>query len=57
MGCGSCIKTGECFIQDKVNEFLAKSASQTDGFHILEHQYILQQVQGCYHLYGQSFLW
>ena len=24
IGCGSCLKTGECFMQDKVNEFLEK---------------------------------
>ena len=24
IGCGSCLKTGECFVKDKVNEFLAK---------------------------------
>ena len=31
IGCGSCIKTGKCFMQDKVNEFLAK-VPKTDGF-------------------------
>lgn len=29
--CGSCIKTGQCFLNDKVNEFLEK-VPQTDGF-------------------------
>ena len=24
LGCGSCLKTGKCFINDKVNEFLDK---------------------------------
>lgn len=31
IGCGSCLKTGECFVKDKVNEFLAK-VPETDGF-------------------------
>ncbi len=31
MGCGSCIKNGKCFVDDKVNEFLEKVPS-TDGF-------------------------
>ena len=31
IGCGSCLKTGECFVKDKVNEFLAK-VDETDGF-------------------------
>lgn len=31
LGCGNCIKTGKCFINDKVNEFLDKVKS-TDGF-------------------------
>ena len=31
IGCGSCLKTGECFVNDKVNEFLAK-VPETDGF-------------------------
>ena len=31
IGCGSCLKTGECFMQDKVNEFLEK-VPKTDGF-------------------------
>ena len=31
IGCGSCLKTGQCFLQDKVNEFLAK-VPETDGF-------------------------
>ena len=31
IGCGSCLKTGTCFVQDKVNEFLAK-VPETDGF-------------------------
>ncbi len=31
IGCGSCSKTGKCFIDDKVNEFLAK-VPETDGF-------------------------
>lgn len=30
-GCGSCLKTGQCFIDDKVNEFLSK-VDETDGF-------------------------
>lgn len=31
IGCGSCLKTGKCFVDDKVNEFLEK-VPQTDGF-------------------------
>lgn len=31
IGCGSCMQTGKCFVQDEVNEFLEKVAS-TDGF-------------------------
>lgn len=31
MGCGSCQKTGRCFMKDVVNEFLDKAA-QADGF-------------------------
>ncbi len=31
LGCGNCIKTGKCFMQDKVNEFLEK-VPDTDGF-------------------------
>ena len=31
IGCGSCLKTGECFVKDKVNEFLSK-VPETDGF-------------------------
>ena len=31
MGCGSCLKTGKCFIDDRVNEFLEKVPT-TDGF-------------------------
>ena len=31
LGCGSCLKTGKCFINDKVNEFLDK-VEETDGF-------------------------
>ena len=31
MGCGNCLKTGKCFIDDKVNEFL-KKVPETDGF-------------------------
>ena len=31
IGCGSCLKNGQCFVDDKVNEFLAKVPS-TDGF-------------------------
>lgn len=31
LGCGSCINTGKCFIEDKVNEFLEK-VPETDGF-------------------------
>lgn len=31
MGCGSCTKTGKCFINDKVNEFLEKVPTN-DGF-------------------------
>lgn len=31
IGCRSCLKTGECFMQDKVNEFLEK-VPKTDGF-------------------------
>ena len=31
LGCGNCIKTGKCFMEDKVNEFLEK-VPETDGF-------------------------
>lgn len=31
IGCGICLKTGKCFVNDKVNEFLEK-VSETDGF-------------------------
>ena len=31
LGCGSCLKTGKCFINDKVNEFLDK-VEEADGF-------------------------
>lgn len=31
IGCGSCLKTGKCFVDDKVNEFLEK-VPKTDGF-------------------------
>lgn len=31
IGCGTCLKTGKCFVQDKVNEFLEK-VPETDGF-------------------------
>lgn len=31
IGCGSCLETGKCFIDDKVNEFLEKVPSE-DGF-------------------------
>lgn len=31
IGCNSCIKTGKCFVDDKVNEFLAK-VDDADGF-------------------------
>lgn len=31
IGCGSCIKTGKCFLDDKVNEFL-KKVPKADGF-------------------------
>ncbi len=31
IGCGNCLKTGKCFVEDKVNEFLAK-VPDTDGF-------------------------
>jgi len=31
IGCGNCLKTGECFVKDKVNEFLEKVPT-TDGF-------------------------
>lgn len=31
IGCGNCIKTGKCFVDDKVNEFLEK-VPDTDGF-------------------------
>lgn len=31
IGCGNCLNTGKCFIDDKVNEFLDK-VSDTDGF-------------------------
>ena len=31
IGCGSCLKTGKCFVDDKVNEFLEKVPT-ADGF-------------------------
>ena len=31
IGCGKCLETGKCFIEDKVNEFLQK-VPKTDGF-------------------------
>ncbi|WP_167958284.1 flavodoxin family protein [Anaerosporobacter faecicola] len=31
LGCGTCIKTGKCFMEDTVNEFVEKAAS-ADGF-------------------------
>lgn len=31
IGCGSCLKTGKCFVDDKVNEFLQK-VPEADGF-------------------------
>ena len=31
LGCGGCLKTGRCVIDDKVNEFLGK-AKEADGF-------------------------
>lgn len=31
IGCGSCLKTGKCFLDDKVNEFLEK-VPEADGF-------------------------
>lgn len=31
IGCGSCAKTGKCFVDDKVNEFVSK-VKDTDGF-------------------------
>ena len=31
LGCGNCIKTGKCFMEDKVNEFL-KKVPEADGF-------------------------
>ena len=31
IGCGSCKKSGQCFMDDKVNEF-AQKAKDTDGF-------------------------
>ena len=31
IGCGNCIKTGKCFQEDKVNEFIEK-AKDADGF-------------------------
>ena len=31
LGCGGCLKTGKCFLNDKVNEFLEKAAL-ADGF-------------------------
>lgn len=31
IGCGACLKTGKCFIQDGVNEFVEK-AREADGF-------------------------
>lgn len=31
MGCGGCLKTGRCIIEDKVNEFLSK-VPNADGF-------------------------
>ena len=48
IGCGSCLKTGKCFIDDKVNEFLEK-VPKIDGF-VFGSLYILQQYQVNYHL-------
>lgn len=31
IGCGNCLKTGKCFVDDRVNEFLEK-VPETDGF-------------------------
>lgn len=31
IGCGSCLKTGKCFVEDKVNEFL-EMVPEADGF-------------------------
>lgn len=31
MGCGACLKTGKCFMDDTVNEFVEK-AKEADGF-------------------------
>lgn len=31
IGCGSCLKTGKCFVDDKVNEFLEK-VPEAEGF-------------------------
>ncbi len=31
IGCGSCLKTGKCFMEDKVNEFLEK-VPEAEGF-------------------------
>src|SRR5690242_11783190 len=31
LGCGACMKTGKCFMNDPVNEFLDKAA-EVDGF-------------------------
>lgn len=31
IGCGNCLKSGKCFVDDKVNEFLEK-VPKTDGF-------------------------
>lgn len=31
LGCGACLKTGRCFMKDRVNEFLEKVA-EVDGF-------------------------
>ncbi len=31
IGCGNCLETGKCFMDDKVNEFLEK-VPETDGF-------------------------
>lgn len=53
IGCGSCLKAGECFMQDKVNEFLEK-VPKTDGF-ILVLRYILQLRQECYLLLWIGF--
>ena len=43
IGCGVCKKKGECFMDDKVNEFAKKLKMQMDLY--LDLQYIMLQHQ------------